>query len=73
MRFFLQLGRRLVLPSRSVEPRYRILLFPFREGESLPVTQWETPEILRVSATGRDYRVRFAPQADGSTRLEILP
>ena len=67
------MGRRLVLPSRSVEPRYRILLFPFREGESLPVTQWETPEILRVSATGRDYRVRFAPQADGSTRLEILP
>ena len=66
-------GRRLVLPSRSVEPHYRVLLFPYRFGAALPVTEWETAEILRVTAAGRTSRVRLAPAPDGSTRLEILP
>jgi hypothetical protein len=66
-------GRRLVLPSRSVEPRYRVLLFPYRAGEALPVTKWESPDTLAVTAAGRTARVRFAPAADGSTRLSILP
>jgi len=66
-------GRRLVLPSRSVEPRYRVLLFPFHAGDKLPDTAWETPDILRVTATGSNRRVKFATAADGSPRLEILP
>ena len=69
----LGVGKRLVLPSRSVEPRYRVLLFPFRAGEALPETKWETPELLAVTAKGVTQRVRFAPAADGSTRLTVLP
>ncbi len=33
-------GRRLVIPSRSVELRFKVLLFPYREGEQLPATSW---------------------------------
>jgi hypothetical protein len=69
----LGLGRRLVLPSRSVEPRYRVLLFPFRQGETLPETRWESPDVLAVSANEVTRRVRFTPAEDGSTRLSILP
>ena len=67
------LGRRLVLPSRSVEPRYRVLLFPYHAGEKLPETKWETPDILNVTAVGTTSRVKFATAADGSPRLQILP
>jgi hypothetical protein len=67
------LGRRLVLPSRSVEPRYRVLLFPHRAGEPLPVTAWETSEVLAVTAADVTIRVRFTPHPDGSTRLSVLP
>jgi hypothetical protein len=68
----LGMGRRLVLPSRSVEPRYRVLLFPFRAGEPLPETKWETPEVLAVKTASGTSRVRFAPADDGSTRIALL-
>ena len=67
------LGRRVVLPSRSVEPRYRVLLFPHRYGDALPVTRWESPELLSVVFGGTETRVRFVPHADGSTRLSVVP
>ncbi len=68
----LGMGRRLVLPSRSVEPRYRVLLFPFRAGEPLPETKWESPEVLAVTSGGVTRRVRFDSAGDGSTRLSIV-
>ena len=69
----LGVGKRLVLPSRSVEPGYRVLLFPHRAGEALPETKWETPDVLAVTAKGVTSRVRFTDAPDGSTRLAILP
>jgi hypothetical protein len=69
----LGVGKRLVLPSRSVEPRYRVLLFPFHSGDKLPETKWESTETLVVSTAGQTSRVKFKPATDGSTRLEILP
>jgi hypothetical protein len=67
------LGRRLTLPSRSVEPRYRVLLFPHRAGEALPETKWESPDLLAVTARGTTTRVKFTAAADGSTRLAFVP
>ena len=34
------LGTQVVIGSRSVEPRFVILLFPHRQGEEWPVTTW---------------------------------
>jgi hypothetical protein len=69
----LGMGRRLVLPSRSKEPRYRVLLYPYRAGEPLPETKWETSDILSVSNKSVTSRIRFKALQDGSTRFEILP
>jgi hypothetical protein len=67
----LGMGRRLVLPSRSAEPRYRVLLFPHRVGDPLPTTEWEKPGVLRVTLGETVKRVRFEPREDGSTRLSV--
>ena len=67
------LGRRLTLPSRSVEPRYRVLLFPHHAGEALPETTWESPDVLAVTARGVTTRVKFTAAPDGSTRLSFVP
>ncbi len=69
----LGVGKRLVLPSRSVEPGYRVLLFPFRAGEPPPETTMEGTDVLKVTVAGVTSRVKFATAADGSPRLEILP
>ncbi len=31
---------RITVPAHAVEPEFRVLLFPFREGEPLPLTWW---------------------------------
>jgi hypothetical protein len=60
--------QRLVLPQRGIECRYRVLLFPFQEGEALPQTEFK----------GQAYSVRrgdqtdvftLEPNGDGRTRL----
>ena len=33
-------GRRLVIPSYSKTPDYKIMLYPHRHGEELPVARW---------------------------------
>jgi hypothetical protein len=57
----------------SVEPRYRILMFPHRVGEKLPETTWESADVVAVRAGGTTHRIRFASAADGSPRMEVLP
>ncbi|MEM6886284.1 MAG: hypothetical protein AAF571_14770, partial [Verrucomicrobiota bacterium] len=63
------MGKRLVIPSRSVEPEYKILLFPHRYGETLPVTEfsedrktlvirWDDQEdvyLLETDSAGRTH------------------
>ena len=36
----MDLGKRLVVPSRSNEPNFKVLLFPYLHGETLPKTEW---------------------------------
>ena len=65
------MGRRLVLPTRCVEPKYRVLLYPYRSGEQLPETAWESPGVLAVTAGGKTARIRFDEQPDGHTALSL--
>jgi hypothetical protein len=53
------LGKRLVVPSRSVAPDFKILMVPFRHGEPLPETT--------LSADGRRLVVEWPHQADHYT------
>jgi hypothetical protein len=65
------MGRRLVLPARCVEPGYRVLLYPYRSGENLPVTTWESPNVLTVVAGGKTQRLGFQVEKDGHTTLTV--
>ena len=66
------MGRRLVLPARCVEPKYRVLLYPFRNGEKLPETSWPSPNVLTVTADGKTRQIRFETAKDGHTQLSLV-
>ncbi len=64
--------RRLVVPSRSATPEFRVLLFPHRQGDALPETTWdEQSQSLTVTIGGVTDTVGFVPGADGRTRVSV--
>jgi hypothetical protein len=65
--------RRLVIPSRSVAPDFKILLFPLRAGESLPKTQWidDKHNAMTISSNGTTDRFTFVHGEDGKTGIQI--
>lgn len=66
-------ARRFTIDRNNVvEPKYKVLLFPYRVGEKLPVTQWNEKEkqlsinlqngftdVLRLDDTQADHRTRL--------------
>jgi hypothetical protein len=66
------LDKRLVIASRSVAPSFKILLFPHRNGEPLPVTTWnDARTVLTVETAGVKDEITFTFGADGRTRLKL--
>ncbi len=66
------LGRRLVIPSRSVAPDYKVMLFPYRAGQALPVTTWnESRTVLAIEWPDRVDTWTFQSGADGRTRATL--
>lgn len=64
------LDKRLVIPARAVAPDFKVLLFPHRVGEPLPVTTWNADRTELTLTLGASTDVlRFAPAADGRTRV----
>lgn len=64
------MGKRLTIPSRSVEPEYKVLLFPHRHGDPLPSTEfsvdgkmltveWKDQKDVFAVSEGEDGRTRF--------------
>lgn len=66
------MGRRLVLPTWCIEPRYRVLLYPFRSGEKLPDTSFDPGGTLTLTADGKSQSIRFSPAKDGHTFLTLV-
>jgi hypothetical protein len=66
------LAKRLVLPSRSVAPDYKVLLVPHREGEPLPTTTWNDNK-TQVTVEWPDQKdtLEFTKAADGRTRISL--
>lgn len=64
------IGKMLVVPARSRDPRFRILIMPFRQGEALPVTT-VSGNILTVARGGKVASLAMVALPDGSTRLDI--
>lgn len=66
-------GKRLVIPSYSVSPEYKIMLYPYRFGEKLPVTRWTSKEHKELSIVWQDQQdtISFTPNDSGRTHLKI--
>jgi len=66
------IGKRLVVCSRSVAPDFKVLLFPHRARDPLPVTTWnEDRTTLMVEWPDQKDELAFGRAADGRTRLSI--
>jgi hypothetical protein len=64
-------GKRLVIPSHSIEPGYRILLFPFREGDVLPKTTFQGEDRLSIAWPEQEDSIQFAAGASGRSSITI--
>lgn len=62
------LDKRLVIASRSVAPDFKVLLFPFRMGDPLPVTEWnEDRTRLVIEAGGQRTALDLEKDSAGRT------
>jgi hypothetical protein len=60
------MGTQVVIGSRSVEPRFVILLYPHRQGDDLPVTTWNDDQTrLTVAFTGQTDTYDISTTPDG--------
>jgi hypothetical protein len=65
--------RRLLIPSDSVQPDYRVLLYPYRQGAPLPQTAWNADRTgITVAWPGQADTVRYIAKPDGSTRITVV-
>ena len=69
---FVGLGKRLVVPSKSVSPEFKVLLFAHRFNEALPVSKWNNDR-TRVTVEWKDQKdeVVFRKDTDGRTRVTL--
>jgi hypothetical protein len=64
----MDLAKRLVLPSRSVSPNFKVLLFPYLQGEEIPKTLWNNDRtVLTVSWKDQRDIFTFSKATDGHT------
>ena len=52
------IGSRVIIPAVAVEPKFRVLLYPYRFGDTLPVTSWnidQTELTVRMGSTTDVY------------------
>jgi hypothetical protein len=66
------LDKRLVIPSRSSSPDFRILLYPFRVGEDLPETSWNEDR-SRLSIRTPSSETILSLHKDDSGRTLVSP
>jgi hypothetical protein len=64
------LDKRLVVASRSIAPDFKILLFPYRSGDQLPMTTWsDDHSVLTVTAGGVTRTLAFQNDNSGRTLI----
>ena len=67
------LAKRLVLPSRSVAPDYKVLLAPYLEGQPLPETTWnEDKTRVRIEWADQKDEVTFEKDDSGLTHVSVV-
>lgn len=65
-------GNRLLVKAKSAGPGFKVILYPFREGEALPASRWtEENKRLEFSSGDTTDTIEFASHQDGRTRLRV--
>jgi hypothetical protein len=63
---------KLHVTSHSVSPEFKILLFPFRNGEALPTTTWNTDHsAITIAWPDQSDVITFSPDTNGRTLINI--
>jgi len=66
------IGRRLVIPSRSVSPAFKVMLYAYRAGEPLPATTWNADRTkLAIQWEDQKDELAFTVGDDGRSRLSL--
>ena len=69
----MDIGKRLVIPSRSSEPDFKVLLFPHASGDELPQTKWnEDRTFLIVSFKDQIDTFYFTKNSEGRTKVKLI-
>jgi len=69
----MDIAKRLVIPSRSTNPNFKVLLFPYLHGEELPKTLWnENRTKLTVKWSDQEDEFTFSKAGDGHTETMFL-
>ena len=67
-----KLVHRLIIPSDSVAPDYKVLIFPHQKGTPLPQTTWSADgKSLSVNWPDQQDTLNFSKQSIGKTDLSI--
>jgi hypothetical protein len=66
------LAKRLVVPSYSIEPQFKILMFPHRNGDKLPAVVWNDDQ-TQAAIEWQDQKdeIVFKKDSDGRTTYKI--
>ncbi len=64
---------RLVIPSQSVSPNYKMLIYPFEAGAELPVTHWNAQrDTLKIVFSEEERLVHFYKDDKENTQFELV-
>ena len=64
--------QRLVIPARTAEPRFKVLLYPHREGDALPDVLWNDEHTAcEILFPDQQDRFQFAAAEGGRTALSL--
>ncbi len=64
---------RLIIESNSVRPDFKVMLFPFEAGQSLPITHWNTTkDTLTVIFNGEEQQIAFQQNTDLRTLISLV-
>jgi hypothetical protein len=69
----MDIGKRLVIPSRSTQPKFKVLLFPHLSGQELPKTKWNADRtMLTVSFKDQVDVFYFSEFKEGRTGVKLV-
>ncbi len=69
----MDIGKRLVIPSRSSDPNFKVLIVPYMHGEEMPQTTWsENRTRLRVEWSNQKDEFFFSKGENGRTKVKLV-